>query len=290
VPLEEGQPRIGFGEVQLAIAVCIAGSPLSGKHGYSSRLGGVNPGPQLSAMSVCIEVNSIRKIHARDGVAGCNVHFLRPGPGSKNDDILGVRADYWDDLFMIVLDCRPRNLQRLVVGFIHDIRTVAVPRGHLIEEASGLVNMILSGVIVPIDDHIDTGGDCSIDACDDFVFLIRVLDVATLVVCTHGKPHDCAFPIFGQPADDIGIPIFAHPLGPEHRHSSQEHRGAMRANDIVAAHSECSVLFDRRSCRGRWCGSWRRTGRWEWRRRRPTAARRWATWIEAASAFRTICR
>ena len=44
------------------------------------------------------------------------------------------------------------------------------------------------------DDYIDAGGNGSVDTGDDFVLLSRVLEVASLVVCTHGKPHNCALP------------------------------------------------------------------------------------------------
>merc|ERR1719195_1797661 len=194
VPLEEAEPGVRRAKIQLSITVCITCSPLGGKHRNSARFCGIHSCPQLSPVRICIEVDRVGQIYTRHPVSGCLVNLLGPGSGPQDDDVLRVRADDRDDLLVVPLDGGPWDLQWLVVSFIEDIGVTGISLGHLIEKTLSLVCVLLSMMIMPVDDDVDARGDGCIDTSNHLILLVGVFHVASLV-SSHGQANHSALPI-----------------------------------------------------------------------------------------------
>jgi hypothetical protein len=124
-----------------------------------------------------------------------------------------VLADNRDDLLMIRLDLAcPVVLLRLIPRFVQDIVNAAILRCHLVEEAPRLVNMIVSMMVVPVDDRINPCIDGCINNFHHSAFLCVCVLQVTPMFHSHGCPHHSDLPILHQPVDHIPIPILRHPL------------------------------------------------------------------------------
>jgi len=226
---EEAEPYIRLGEVQSAIAVSPAGTPLSGEDSTASRLRAHDLVPQRLLVSGCVEMDRVRQVRARDWIQCCFVGMLTPVSIPQNDEVVGVCADDWDQLLVERFDnTGPGHSQRFVVGLEDNVVVTAIFLSHLIKEGLGFVDMILGVVIVPIDEDVDALRDGRVD---DQLYLRLlspwILQVAgTLVNAQHGT-HQRALPVVNQPIDYRLCIILPLPLRPEEGHASQLYNIAM---------------------------------------------------------------
>jgi len=174
-------------------------------------------------------MDRVCQVPARDWIPCCFVGMLTPISIPKNNEVVGVRADDWDQLLMIRFDnSRPRHSQRFVVGLEYNISVTTVFLSHLVEESLGFVDMILSVVIMPIDDDVDTLRDGCVDH-QLYLCLLSpwVLQVTRILMNAQHGTEQRALPVINQPIDDCLCIIFPLPLRPEEGHASQLNSIAM---------------------------------------------------------------
>mmetsp|Transcript_48857 Transcript_48857/g.139894 ORF Transcript_48857/g.139894 Transcript_48857/m.139894 type:complete len:217 (+) Transcript_48857:1465-2115(+) len=186
-------------------------------------------------------------------VLGSFVHLLGPQPGAKDNKVVAVLADHPGKLLMVGLDhCGPVLSHRLVEDFEEDVVVLAICRRHLVEKGAGLRKVLLSVVVMPVDDDIHAGSNRSFYDCANTSLLNGwILQVPIMLNC-HGGTDECGIPVISQPVHGVACPELRHPLGPKERHAPQANRQARSvAGDPALLHVQRAVNAH---CAGR--GSW----------------------------------
>jgi len=198
---EEAEPYVRLGEVQSAIAVSPAGTPLSGEDRTTSRLRTYDLVPQRLLVSGCVEMDRVRQVRACDWIPCCFIGMLAPISIPQNNEVVGVCADDWDQLLVERFDdTRPRHSQRFVVGLEYHMIVTAIFLSHFVKEGLGFVDMIFGVVIMPIDDDINALRDgCVDDQLYLRFFSAWILQVTGTLMNAEDGTHQRALPIINQP-------------------------------------------------------------------------------------------
>jgi len=162
----------------------------------------------------CVEVHSIRNVAARHWILSCLVNVLRPLCAAEDRNVLCILPDLRHNLGMVGLErCRPAYPWcRLIESLEEHIWECSVLFGHLCKEGLGLWDMMLSMMVVPINDDINAGFDSGIHNCHNF----GLLDDGVFEVPTPPHSHGCSKhtdpPVAAKPMHCGTVPILPHPL------------------------------------------------------------------------------
>mmetsp|Transcript_58471 Transcript_58471/g.176713 ORF Transcript_58471/g.176713 Transcript_58471/m.176713 type:complete len:366 (-) Transcript_58471:434-1531(-) len=210
VAAQELQPSLRLLEVQEAVAGGVAGAPLGREdrgavgHGLGHLL------PQGLAVRLGVEMDCVRQVLAGHRVAGGLVDVLGPRARAENDEIVRVLADLVDERLMVRLDhAAPRLPHRLVEDLEEHVWVAAILRRRPPEEGSGLLEVLLGIVVVPIDYHVDARGDGSVHHGLHASPLSRGVRQVAAMLDGHGSPHKRGVPVVFEPLHRL--------LGPELR-------------------------------------------------------------------------
>mmetsp|Transcript_80159 Transcript_80159/g.235788 ORF Transcript_80159/g.235788 Transcript_80159/m.235788 type:complete len:222 (-) Transcript_80159:83-748(-) len=158
---------------------------------------------------------------------------------------------------MVRLDAGvPLLFHRLIEDLEENVWELAVFDRHVPEEGLGLLNVLVSIVVVPVDDDVEALNNGSVHDClQPRALGLWVLQVSA-ILNGHGRPHESYVPVRPQPAHSVVVPELGHPVGPEHGHPVKMHRQAcLAADDLVTLHFQVPVLLHSRRANRRCPGN-----------------------------------